>query len=343
MTMSNVSGKLKMLLVFGALLVTLAVGVTAVPFLSEAEPAPAVPVEMDQRHEEGRREASERFERTMREAEERHEARMRKSREEFREAAAKAKATPRPPKPVRRIRRYAWESPAETRARLWNVPVEETEHAVITALVRMCTSEQAGSEPDCIGIWQVLRNVRNRSCDRERIPRITECDDRGETMLSVMRRINRYALGLVPAKTARQRWISELEVDCEMPPSFPRGRQTWERFHVKACQDTVRLASQLVQGKRRQWLTPAHIIAWGGRCEDAGGACDDPIACARGLARVPGLGTANGFWCRPNSPGCADDIDPVCIEMGYRSFRTPESLEKTAVVSADSENTKHDS
>lgn len=334
---SGMSGKLKVLLTLGALLIAVAVGATAVPFLSSGSSSVAPSIQL-RWHEELSHEERARFDRLMTAAEARRATQMHERRAAYREALAR-EVPPSPPRPTRQIRRYAWESPAETRARLWNVPEEETEQAVITALVRMCTSEQVGSEPDCIGIWQVLRNVRNRTCDRARIPRITECDDRGETMLSAMRRINRFALGLVPPKTARQRWLSELQLNCEKPPSFPGGQQVWDRFHVKACQDTVQLASQLVRGQRRQQLTPAYVIAWGGRCEDPGGACDDPIACARGLARVPGLGTANAFWCVPGSRApCPEDIDPVCIEMGYRSFGTPAGKAPTAAISANSKN-----
>jgi hypothetical protein len=255
--------------------------------------------------------------------------------------AMAAKQPPRKGRRVRRVRRWAWLSPAEKRAKIWNVPKRETDDAVVTGLVRICTSEQQGSVPDCVGIWQVLNNIRSRSCNRSYTQLITECDENGETLLSAMGRASRYVVGVVEPKHRRQRWIARLETDCEMPRFFEadvrrycKGRdleecaqQIWETQHRRDCESTVKLARGLVSGKRPRRITRARVIAWGGRCEDPGGACDDRLACARGLARVPHLEkgpqkTANGFWCRPGSGrSCPDDIDPVCIKMGYQSLQ----------------------
>ena len=232
-------------------------------------------------------------------------------------------------------------SPPEKVAQAWNVPSDEAEDATITGLLRICTSEQEGSEEDCIGIYQVLENIRNRSCNREYINLITECDANGETLLSTMRRASRYVVGAVPARYARQRWISEMTTSCDMPSSYPQtvkrycsrdlercAREFWEQRHRHHCEATTRLVTGLVDGTERRRITSAQIIAWGGRCEVPRGACDDPVACSRGLARVPhiermkareegGKRPANAFWCRPGTQSCRTSIDPLCVQMGF--------------------------
>jgi hypothetical protein len=241
----------------------------------------------------------------------------------------------------RRVRRWAWMSPPEKIAKTWNVPQGETREATITGVLRICTSEQEGSEEDCIGIYQVLTNIRSRSCNRDYFNLITECDDDGETLLSVMRRASRYVVGAVPARYARQRWISEMTTSCDMPRSYPatvkrhcrRNLQEcaqgfWEKRHRHHCEATTKLVTGLVDGTDKRRITNARIIAWGGRCEEPRGACDDPVACSRGLARVPhiermkarskgGKRPANAFWCRPGSASCLTKIDPLCAQMGF--------------------------
>ena len=242
-----------------------------------------------------------------------------------------------PPQPQRRRKlfRWAWESPAETRASLWHVSEGETEDAVVTGLLRICTTEAEGLGDDCIGIWQVLQHIRIRSCNRGMYHRITECDEEtGETMLSVMRRAQRFALGVVPARSLRSRWISEMEVTCNPPESFPGRMEEWDRNHRRYCERTVELARRLVGGANES-ITTASVIAWGGRCENEEGACDDRMACSRGLARVPGLTTANAFWCRPGSgSGCPETVDPIC---GQYAVQVPEAVlvEEASVGLAD--------
>lgn len=222
-----------------------------------------------------------------------------------------------PPRVPRRIRRWPWESPGETRARLWAIPAEETATATATALLRVCTSEaDFDGDRDCVGIWEVVQNVRSRGCRREVLPRITECDADGETALSALRRLQRVVLGMVPPRSRRSRWIAELELDCNRPPSFPEGETRWDARERPRCERLAELVRELASGESDRRVTRgAWAIAWGGRCEDAGGACDDPLACARGLARIPGTQTRNAFWCRPGSRGCAEDLDPVCYQL----------------------------
>jgi len=240
----------------------------------------------------------------------RFEAEIEEGRRQSEQLAEELAKMPPAKQPRRSLRRWVWESPEETRETLWHIPADEMEGAVVTGLLRICTSEAEGLENDCIGIWQVLNNIRVRSCNRGMYRLITECDDDGETMLSVMRRAQRFALGVVPARSLRSRWIAEMETTCDMPPSYPDSAETWERNHRRHCERTVALARNLIAGDYER-ITGANVIAWGGRCEDDTGACDDRLACSRGLARVE-LTTANAFWCRPGSTGCADVVDPIC-------------------------------
>lgn len=213
------------------------------------------------------------------------------------------------------VRRWSWGSSVETTPRHWSLPDGHGARATATGLLRICISEADGSESDCIGIWQVLRNIRMASCNRRMYRRITECDEGGETLLSAMRRAQRYALGVVPARSRRQRWVSELELSCEEPASWPRSHEEWRHQYGRSCRETAELAIALVEGRDTRRLSRARIIAWGGRCEDERGACDDPIACSRGLARVP-TDSLNAFWCRPGSGApCPSHVDPICGQL----------------------------
>jgi hypothetical protein len=233
-------------------------------------------------------------------------------------------------RPVQKVRRWVWESPAETRAAIWNIPEADSETGAVTGLLRICISEADGHERDCIAIWQVLNNIRSSKCDRGRIRRITECDSDGETLISVMRRAQRVAMGVIPAPSRRSQWISELTTSCDRPETYGYDERHWEQQYRRTCEDTVALARRLVSG---EYVAPVirgvRPITWGGRCEDAGGACDDPLACARGLARIPNTDTANAFWCRPGSRGCSAGIDPVCRQLGFRD-REQAAIDRTS-------------
>jgi len=323
---NGVSAKVKGLMAFTAVVIA-GVSVSAVvPFLACEETAEAgedvqtrqTRVEQARTERERARQESEewdrQFEVTMatyqREAEERS-------------IAHEASLEPIEDRPVRKVRRWRWEAPAETRSRLWNVPEIETEEMVVTGLLRICTVEQEGSEEDCLGIWQVLRNIRIRSCNRQMYRRITECDEDGETMLSVMRRAQRFALGVVPPRSLRSRWTSEMTQECNPPESYPETLKIWNRRHRRHCEETVTLARRLLSGEETKRITGARIIAWGGRCEDPRGACDDPIACSRGLVRVRPLETKNAFWRRARGP---EEVDPICVE--YLGLRRQASRER---------------
>lgn len=347
-TWRGVSRKLRWVMAAGALVIAVVIGVSVVPNFGCEETAEAgqtpLAIEREKRLAKSKARAEsfrEEWDRREREREERWRRFEEESERRREEALAVEAKAPPPRKRGRRVRRWAWMSPPEKIAKTWNVPQGETREATITGVLRICTSEQEGSEEDCIGIYQVLTNIRSRSCNRDYFNLITECDDDGETLLSVMRRASRYVVGAVPARYARQRWISEMTTSCDMPRSYPvtvkrhcrRNLQEcaqgfWEKRHRHHCEATTKLVTGLVDGTEKRRITNARIIAWGGRCEVPRGACDDPVACSRGLARVPhiermkardmgGKRPANAFWCRRGTQSCGTGVDPVCLAMGY--------------------------
>lgn len=334
-TWRSVSSKLRGAAALGAILVAVAAGASVTPFLvSCADTAEAGTSTLEERRQERAakrlREAAERRQRWEERERERDErwAKADQEAEERRRAleAEMAKAPP-PKKHVRRVRRFTWESPAETRGKIWNVPVEETADALLTALLRVCIAEADGDPQDCAGIWQVVKNNRRRSCDRGMIRRITECtDEGGETYLSALRRHQRHVLGYIKARNKRAVWIGNLTPDCEMPEGWPYGENRWDaQYGSKTCPQTVADARSLIAGKlpesrpgaRTTWL-PGRPVTWGGRCETGKAACDDRIACERVLARIPDTGTHNAFWCRIGSARCRPDPEPICLALGYQ-------------------------
>lgn len=217
--------------------------------------------------------------------------------------------------PTKTITRYRWEAP--DRGEIWAVPEADHQDATLTAFLRVCLAEADGAPQDCVGIWQVIKNNRRRSCNRPR-NRVTECDENGETFLSALRRHQRHVLGMIPLRNRRARWITKLETDCEPPPGFTIDQ--WDSRYASRCQHAVQMGQYLVKGKlppsrpghRLKWL-PGTPITWGGRCETKRGSCDDRIACARGLVRID-TRTENAFWRRARTQ---DEVDPVCRTLGY--------------------------
>jgi len=264
-----------------------------------------------------------------------------------------------PPPPKRRVRRFIWGSPAETQGKAWNVPEEDSVQSTLTAFLRICIAEADGNPQDCVGIWQSLRNIRRRGCERGHVRRITECDESGETMLSVFRRgqphimaVKGYAL-----RNARAAWIRNLETDCEMPGGYldylrrqnksitqESALDRWDaQYGSRRCSYAVELGKALISkrplveisrpGHRLEWV-PGRPITWGGRCESGKASCDDRVACARGLARITsGPKTHNAFWRRPTNEG---EIDPVCKQMGYTKVPSdpPPELPTSAPIAA---------
>lgn len=220
-----------------------------------------------------------------------------------------------------KVRRFAWESPSYVRGKIWSIPENESVENVITGFLRICITEADGNLQDCVGIWQVINNVRSRSCNRNRIRKITECNENGETLLSTMRRAQRHAMGMVKTRNKRGRWIRNLKTSCGIPEGWTGTDEQWNERYLKRCIYAVMLGRSLIRGylesprpgSRLRWIRGVPI-AWGGRCESGRDACDDPIACARGLARIKGTRTLNAFWRRPAN---RDEVDPICKELGY--------------------------
>jgi hypothetical protein len=233
-----------------------------------------------------------------------------------------------------RVLRWAWRDPADVLAETWNVPEASSEQAQATGLLRIWANEVGwANERDMIGIWQVILNIRARHCDRERSTAITECANGEETALSAMRRASRTPMGLRPPRSSRKQWIRHVELECQEPEGWHQ-LMPWSYLQER-CKSAAVLAITLVHGSARS-ITPATIIAWGGRCEvscinpsdrstcTSHGACDDHLACRRGLARVPNTETDNAFWCRPGTRACPDWIsgddglrysDQICANL----------------------------
>lgn len=162
--------------------------------------------------------------------------------------------------------------------------------------------EQNHAEIDAPAIYQVLRYTRRN----------------GETLLGAMRR---HAPHVSEARAIsgrllerRMAWITHLQLDCDRPRGFPvadqQGNQiNYERDYRPRCEALFVLAQRLLDGDAEAlgaW-TNAPLVTWGGRCEDAAGACDDHLASHRGLVpfEAPtGPLTANRFWCNPQRAGC---------------------------------------
>ena len=121
----------------------------------------------------------------------------------------------------------------------------------------------------------------------------------------------------IPSSLKLFQRIAELELTCEQPGSYPGSDRQWASQYSRPCAETSGLVQRLVAGQHvRPVIRGARAIAWGGRCENKRGACDDPLACARGLVRIRGLETHNAFWRRAASP---DEIDPICRQLARPS------------------------
>lgn len=335
-TWDQLSSKLRWVMIVGAILVTLAVGATILPFLLRGghsiEDGAAVDL-LTGPKTSLRSDIRTQWKQTLRE----HETQLARADEETRRRrSAISQDVPTPEVSLRRVlrvRRYDWQAPATRPGTLQSVYEDEISQVTLEAFLRVCVAEAEGHLPDCIGIWQVANNLRRPLCDRSRVRHITECvedekGERSETLLSALRRAQPHVLGQVPPRNRRVRWIGKLTTECEPPEGWPESWDVWNAQYAQRCQKVVALGRYLLKGElppslpgsRYVWL-PGAPITWGGRCEYRGGTCDDHQACARGLARIPTTDTLNAFWCLPG-PGCSRHIDPICLRLGYPSRRT---------------------
>ena len=104
-------------------------------------------------------------------------------------------------------------------------------------------------------------------------------------------------------------WIARLQLDCDRPIGFPETDHEgntidWDDDGYRdRCESLFALAQRFLDGDADEPWADAPLVTWGGRCEDAAGACDDHLGSRRGLVPYETGNTANRFWCRPG-PGC---------------------------------------
>jgi len=331
----------KILWIALAMLGTTAAVVVAFEALGGAEPRIPEPPQPEPVTQEDTERESIAAEYARRQQERRAEHEKRRQEIEARTKAEIERMKSQPKRPRRKVRRFRWgAAPAEDPGTALDLPEEESEAATLTAFLRICIAEADGSPQDCVGIWQSLRNIRRRACERGAVRRITECDEDGETMLSVLRRGQPHIMAVkgYELRNARAGWIRNLETDCEMPEGYlayarrqdkrvteEDALNRWDaQYGSRRCPYAVQLGKALMNGDdlrsvsrpghRLQWL-PGRPITWGGRCETKKASCDDRVACARGLSRITsGPKTHNAFWRRPANEG---EVDPVCKALGY--------------------------
>jgi len=192
---------------------------------------------------------------------------------------------------------------------------EELRAVTVLVLSRICVSEANWlhddikdpnddvnhAELDCPAIYRVLRRTRAR----------------GETLIGTMRRHVHYVTEQWEPHSPRTQWLVELNAEGTRPPHFQAtdsgGRPlNWDRDYRPRWMAMQQFVSELLDGEHLGPCADAPIIAWGGRCDDEGGACDDHHAEDRGLVPYEHCGLeasggrhpANRFWCRPGEDGC---------------------------------------
>jgi hypothetical protein len=169
-----------------------------------------------------------------------------------------------------------------------------------------------GEHSDPIGelprLYQVLRTQRRP----------------GETLMNTMRNFSRIVSEMWEPSRARERWIAELTLECDFPSSFTEDERSWRQLYRERCEDVVQLARDLVRGRVNGRPCAGPLRAWGGRCDVAEGACDDPIARRRGLVPVETCGGENRYWAHPRRMTLAAVMAEIrwSREMG----REPEPL-----------------
>lgn len=196
---------------------------------------------------------------------------------------------------------------------------DDLREVIVLVLSRLCVSEanwihderfdhsapgQNHAELDCPAIYRVLRRTRAD----------------GETLLGTMRRHAHYVTEEREPHRPRMRWISQLQLSGRRPAAFPVNDRdgnplNWERDYQPRWLAMQAFVRSLLRDENLGPCASAPIITWGGRCDVAGGACDDHLAVRRGLVPYELCGdTANRFWCRPGTPGCPMPAAEVVVE-----------------------------
>jgi len=133
----------------------------------------------------------------------------------------------------------------------------------------------------------------------------------GETLIGSIRRHMRYVTEMVPAIRPRSRWITELDLEGNRPTHFPMtdahgNPLNWERDYLPRWLQVIAMSRRLLSGHDLGPCASTPVVTWGGRCEDAHGACDDDFGIRRGLVPFEFGESSNRFWCRPGTVGCPD-------------------------------------
>lgn len=192
----------------------------------------------------------------------------------------------------------------------------------LTALVlgRLGTSEanwkaipwNDGERSDATGdlprLFQVLRTQRRP----------------GETLMNTMRNFSRIVSEMWEPSRRRERWITELNLEGDYPPSFTEDERTWRMLYREKWLEALQLARDLIMGRVNGRPCAGPLRAWGGRCDVEGGACDDHLGRARGLVPIESCGGENRYWAHPQRISLAT----VMMEIAWarQRDRAPDPL-----------------
>lgn len=139
------------------------------------------------------------------------------------------------------------EEPRTISARLIIKELKEYEATPVTspilALARICVNEEGwSSKRGCAAIWQVVKNVRSKTCNIKKIPNITQCRHGQETYLSTMRRLSKRVTGIVPATREHHKWTSTLQMNDDPPTKWVECKRIRKgkkvMFHPANCHGT---------------------------------------------------------------------------------------------------------
>lgn len=154
----------------------------------------------------------------------------------------------------------------------------------VLVLARIAISEAAWDfTADMPAIYQVIRRNRGDT----------------ETLINAMRNHSRIVSEVWAPSREREQWLAELNLDLTRPEHFPveLDEHVWEVRYREQWAAAIHMARALIEDRIDGTPCPVQVVAWGGRCDDEAGACDDHRAIRRGLVPVESCGrTANRFW-----------------------------------------------
>jgi len=182
------------------------------------------------------------------------------------------------------------------------------------------TADHNHAEYDAPAMFQVFRYTRRDH----------------ETLLGSMRNHMNYATEEVPARRERSRWIVELDLEGNRPEHFPATDANgnpldWERDYRPRWMEMLALSRQLFSGRGLRSLSRAPLVTWGGRCEDAHGACDDGNAVRRGLVPFEVGDSSNRFWCNPARGVCPTGVETIALPAVTPALEAPPPVVEATV------------